>query len=372
MIFEETDKQGNVRVVCSKYWPDGSRFRRRYPNKTLAKVVQDRIAGAIATGNWRALKAQLTGGEKKEREDNYTVEQFSAVYLKEYCEIRNTRPDFKRETFKTINEIVGSVRLSKFTPADALRFETKRAEKVSAATINGGLAVLKNMFTFAVKKGILRQNPMERYQKIKVDEKTRRVLEAAEARLIVEKTLEVDPVVGAYLGVIAETGLRMEEGLHLRWQFVDVPRRRITVEAATAKSGKSRYVPMSEYAAQLLGGLTRIVGEPFVFIRESTGTRLRAPRKEFELGKKAAKITWPGFHDFRHYRATQWLRNGVDIRVVQQWLGHKDINTTMIYLHFVEDRAAQQFAEAQKRELLEIAGSGTDRRSVGDRKSAFV
>lgn len=352
MIFDEIDKRnGRRHVVCSKVWPDGTRFRRRCPNRTIAKAVHDRIVGAIAMGTWRELKNELTKGP----DPDYSVKDFSEVYLKEYCEIRNSRPDFKRETFQAINEIVGDVKIKRFTASDALQFETQRSQQVSAATVNGGLAVLSNMLTFAVRKGLIARNPMEGYGRIKLDERALRVMEPAEARLIVEKTIEVDPVVGAYVGVLCETGLRMEEGLLLKWDFVDVPRRRITVEAS--KSRKVRHVPMSEYCARLISGLTRIVGEPHVFVRESTMERLRAPRKEFNAGKQAAGILWPGFHDFRHYRATQWLRNGIDIRTVKEWLGHKDIKTTMIYLHFVEDRADKRFEEAQRLEQLQIAES---------------
>ena len=101
-----------------------------------------------------------------------------------------------------------------------------------------------------------------------------------------------------------------------------------------------------------------IVGNPYVFVRLSTMARLHAPRKEFEAGKAAAKVTWPGFYAFRHYRATQWLRHGVDIRTVKEWLGHRDIKTTMLYLRFVEGHAEAKFREAEKAELLELAGSG--------------
>jgi integrase len=353
MIFEEKEKRtGRTFIVCSKFWPDGSRFRRRYPNKTVANQVMSRIIAAIALGTWRELKKELTEGP----EGNYTIESFAEVYLEEYCEIRNTRPDFKRETLKTITRIVGGRSVKHFTKADAHYFEKERAKEVGNSTVNRDLAVLRNMLTFAWRKELIPVNPMFGYGKLPVDEVVRRILEPADERLIVEKTLEVDSTVGAYVGILGETGLRMEEGMNLKRELFNVKRRKLTVEAS--KNYKTREVPLSDFAIELFSGLPVIVGNPYVFVRLSTMGRLRAPRKEFEAGKAAAKVTWPGFHDFRHYRATQWIRHGVDIRTVKEWLGHKDIATTMLYLRFVEGHAEAKFREAEKAELLELAGSG--------------
>jgi len=61
------------------------------------------------------------------------------------------------------------------------------------------------------------------------------------------------------------------------------------------------------------------------------------------------------FHDLRHFRATQWLIHGVDIYTVKHYLGHKRIETTMRYLHFVPGHAEDTIRTAQEAEAIEVA-----------------
>ena len=45
-------------------------------------------------------------------------------------------------------------------------------------------------------------------------------------------------------------------------------------------------------------------------------------------------------HKFRHTFATEHLRHGVDIRTLQNWMGHRDIKSTMVYLKGVQSKDA--------------------------------
>jgi len=51
---------------------------------------------------------------------------------------------------------------------------------------------------------------------------------------------------------------------------------------------------------------------------------------------KQAGLPWIHTHSLRHYAATNWLRAGLNIRIVQELLGHESIETTGIYLHIIE------------------------------------
>ena len=110
MIFEDREKRtGRKFIVGSKHWLAGTRFRRRFSNKTLAKNVLHRIEGSIAVGTWKELRKELA-----DEQEDYTI--------------RNTRLDFKEERLKTIKEIFGTVKLREFTTAGAAYFEKERAK----------------------------------------------------------------------------------------------------------------------------------------------------------------------------------------------------------------------------------------------------
>ena len=61
MGINRVTKRGKNRIEVRKRWPDGSTFRRYYPNMTLAKHVLARIEESIATGRWKELKEELSG-----------------------------------------------------------------------------------------------------------------------------------------------------------------------------------------------------------------------------------------------------------------------------------------------------------------------
>ena len=93
---------------------------------------------------------------------------------------------------------------------------------------------------------------------------------------------------------------------------------------------------------------------PYVFINPSTNRPWVNPEKPFKAGCKAAGLDWVGFHDLRRYRATQWLRLGVDVRAVKDLLGHLDIQTTMCYALSVPDHAIHSVRQADQKEILEL------------------
>ena len=78
-----------------------------------------------------------------------------------------------------------------------------------------------------------------------------------------------------------------------------------------------------------------------------------SPDKTFRRAAKAAGFQGLGFHDLRIFRATKWNRMGVDLRTIQQMLGHSDIKTTMRYVRYL-DKALAEVRQAQAKETSAV------------------
>jgi len=165
----------------------------------------------------------------------------------------------------------------------------------------------------------------------------------------------------------AFTGLRRGELLALRWRDVDFGGSVIRVRASysagavtTPKSGKVRSVPMAPDVAEALARLSArdgFTGDDDLVFAGDTGGFLDASalRRRYDAALKRAGLRKLRFHDLRHTFGTRMIAKA-DIRRVQEWMGHADIQTTMRYLHYAprkEDAAlvAQAFKADPTAEL---------------------
>ena len=143
----------------------------------------------------------------------------------------------------------------------------------------------------------------------------------------------------------AFTGLRRGELLALRWRDVDFSNQVVRVRSSyadgaltTPKSGKVRSVPMAPDVAEALAKLGQRENwtgdDDLVFVGQS-GSYLdgRALRRRYDAALKRAGLRKLRFHDLRHTFGTRMIGKA-DIRRVQEWMGHADIQTTMKYLHY--------------------------------------
>jgi len=345
-VNKRADHRGRERVYVDRRWPGGKQFRRLVPNVTVGKKLLARVEESIAMGKWRELREELNSSHDRP----HTILELSVPYL-EHCRATNRRPDFKDQGIRPILKHLGKVAVCDIRRKHATILKQKRvAEGRAPATVNRCLAILKHMMTYALEQEIIDVHPLSRFPMMKVPEKAMRVLTMGE----VSRLIDCAPTetIAGYLALLSETALRRSEGLRLEWRHVQG--NMLAVEMT--KSGRARYIPLSDYALSWLDRLPRIpeevVGMSRLFLKPDLQP-YRCLRGSFDATKKAAGLSWVHLHDLRHYRATQWVKNGMDLRTVQELLGHSSITTTMIYAHHCPDRAVKGVAAVAALEARE-------------------
>jgi integrase len=145
------------------------------------------------------------------------------------------------------------------------------------------------------------------------------------------------------------TGLRRQELAGLRPDDVDLERGTIHVAESTSKNGESRTLPMGPRLTALLQDiLSRQHDAATVFLTDEgspwTPSGLTAA---FRRTTKRAGLGVMGPHIMRHTFASRLVMAGVDLRTVQELMGHKSILMTMRYAHLSPDhtRAAMETLE---------------------------
>jgi integrase len=214
----------------------------------------------------------------------------------------------------------------------------------SAATRTKALVILHGIFQRARKLHGLRFNPTSEVEKPPQRRGADIEVFAPEEvwALVRAAATEQD---GAIFLTAAFTGLRMGELLALRWRDVDFEGSLVRVRASysagvltTPKSGKVRSVPLAPDVARALDGLSRrdwYTGEDDLVFPGELGGPLdgSALRRRYKAALKRAGLRQLRFHDLRHTFGTRMIAKA-DIRRVQEWMGHADIQTTMRYLHY--------------------------------------
>ena len=150
------------------------------------------------------------------------------------------------------------------------------------------------------------------------------------------------------LSTIYACGLRLQEGLHLQISHIDGGRQMVHV--CHGKRGKDRYVPLPPPVLALLRQYWGTHRDP-VWIFPSTHQTVKGPMDASGVQRafrgalrdsgiqKAATV-----HTLRHSYATHLLETGLNLRLIQSYLGHASPTTTAIYTHLTkpsEDLALQ-------------------------------
>lgn len=248
------------------------------------------------------------------------------------------------ETYRyTLEEYIDIIKmdLKSVTQSDIENYLKVLQKKDDPKTINHHLNVLTSFYNFLLIEGIIKKNPVQNIDKLKMKKKLPKVLSKEE----IIKILDID-LVNAYsyrdkamLELMYSSGLRISELVNLKMYNIDLD---LGILRVMGKGSKERMVPIGEiankyvsvYINEYRNSLNK-KNSDYIFLN-NRGTNIS--RQSFfkmlqkQAIKKNIKTSFTP-HTLRHSFATHMLENGADLRSIQELLGHSDISTTQIYTH---------------------------------------
>ena len=215
-------------------------------------------------------------------------------------------------------------------------------ERYASASVAHNINVLSSFFTFLQKRCGLEYNPMVNLHSPKVRNALPRVLSLREVEQLSTGCASVDNSFvavrdRAIVALLFSSGLRVSELVSLNLYDVDFEMREVRV---IGKGNKERVVPVGSVALEALRQYLQM--RPMVkpvdnaLFVGNRGKRLTTRLVQSHIKAAAEKEELGGRvtpHKLRHAFATQLLSNGVDMRLVQEMLGHANLATTQVYTH---------------------------------------
>lgn len=265
-----------------------------------------------------------------------TFSEFSLDYL---AYVKAYKRSWKTDASNIANHLLpvfGYYRLTQITKSDVIHFLNQYRGSHKPSSTNRMLVLLRYMFNVAIELDIgVSKNPLKGIPKLEENNKIDRYLSVEESeRLMRSLKLSGNKLLIYIIGLLLLTGARRGEVLNARWADFDINRRlwRIPI----SKSGKARYVPISDGALALLNQIPRSSGSVFLFASPLTGRPYHNIYESWNAARIRAGLTDVRIHDLRHSFASFLVNNGRSLYEVQTILGHADISTTQRYAHLAQ------------------------------------
>jgi integrase/recombinase XerC len=282
------------------------------------------------------------------------VEAFLRHFAAERAPSVHTLSAYRRDLEKLLGfmEAEGMASFDVLSP-DRLRGMIAREHRggLQPNSIQRLLSACRTLFRYLTREGQLAHDPAAAVRGPKVRRKLPQVLDADEAKELVETNLggTLAPRDSAMMELFYSSGLRLSELTQLRWGDLDLEDGQVRV---LGKGSKTRILPVGRFAITALKGLATLGGaapEQPVF-KGRGGAPISARAVQMRLAKLSSgqtKRVHP--HMLRHTFASHMLESSGDLRSVQELLGHADIATTQIYTHLDFQHLAKVYDAAHPR-----------------------
>ena len=245
-----------------------------------------------------------------------------------------------------------------FLKKDILESDTEDLEKylkyiknLESTTVAHKITSIKSYFNYNIKRGIVSVNPTDKVSRPKLTKHLPEYLTEEEVGklLDVEVKSPYDYRNKTILELLYSSGIRISELVNIKTPNYDSEECLIRI---MGKGSKERIVPLGDYAVNIMNDymnnyrpLINKKHTDYVFIN-NRGDKIsrqfifKVIKKE-ALKKGIKKDISP--HTLRHTFATHLLKNGADLRIIQELLGHENISTTQIYTHVTNNKLKSDY-----------------------------
>ncbi|PWL41120.1 MAG: site-specific tyrosine recombinase XerD [Clostridiaceae bacterium] len=245
-----------------------------------------------------------------------------------------------------------------FLKKDILESDTEDLEKylkyiknLESTTVAHKITSIKSYFNYNIKRGIVSVNPADKVSRPKLTKHLPEYLTEEEVGklLDVEVKSPYDYRNKTILELLYSSGIRISELVNIKTPNYDSEECLIRI---MGKGSKERIVPLGDYAVNIMNDymnnyrpLINKKHTDYVFIN-NRGDKIsrqfifKVIKKE-ALKKGIKKDISP--HTLRHTFATHLLKNGADLRIIQELLGHENISTTQIYTHVTNNKLKSDY-----------------------------
>lgn len=342
----------------SGYWwldftpPDSKRVRRSAgtTDRKAAQELHDRLKAE----SWRVAKL---GEQVDHLFDDAALEFLKASdgqsdYNTKVRHIMYWRTHFGGKPLRSLT----SEAIRAALPTHSAFTDKRKQRKLAAATVNRYIATIIRVLNVAQESGWIRATP-------KVTLRNEggirfRYIDQSQARALV-KAITQDWMRNLVVMALA-TGMRQGEILSLRWSSVNLKNRMCWVNAADAKSGHGRAIPLNDDAQALLASVAG-AHKVFVFTRCGKGIG-QINDKMFKRACAKAEIENFRFHDLRHTWASWHAQAGTPLTKLQALGGWRTIQMVIKYAHVSPDHLTEHVGAVQF--LAPVASSNDTARAA--------
>ena len=219
---------------------------------------------------------------------------------------------------------------------------------LSPASQDHHIELIRRALNLAVEWEFLERNVLKGVKLLNVENQLHDVATDEQLQRLVEilRTDDNRPVCHILMFLLS-TGARLSEALTATWRQVDLEKGLWTIPASTAKSKKSRTVPLNESALWVLGQAAKMKRFDAIFANPATEKPFTTITRVWYRLRKAAGIGQMRIHSYRHQFADLVISSGRSLYDVQVLLGHSD------------PRVSQRYARLSMHTLKEAANTAS-------------